>query len=58
MQMSCSPELVHVPHGRDTNSLPNLRVANPLHLRDAKDGTKTGVVYLHVLPTGTVHIPT
>ena len=24
-------------------SLPDLRVANPLYLRDAKDGTKTGV---------------
>ena len=44
VQISCPPEFVHVSHGRDASSLPNLRVANPLNLRDAKDRTKTGVV--------------
>ena len=44
VRISCSTELVHVAHGRDLSSLPNLRVANSLHSGDAKNRSKTGVM--------------
>ena len=58
MQISCPPKLVHVAHSRDPSSLPDLRIADSLHLRDAEDRPKAGVMEaLELSPVSRRHAP-